>query len=170
MRNTSHYNSEAEVNISLVIGVNGTTLKVGLPINQVYLYGNVTCYLASLTVLLETNCSANGNNIQVANPSGWKGENTLVIHGYNNVNYNKILGDSNSLNLSLLDLEGYTCAQLYAVSFLSPEASTGMVAISSYTSTSLEKLTPTNVSFNFALQDALSQNSSLVLESNRSYV
>ena len=150
--------------------MNGTTLQVELPTNQVYSNANITCYLLSILVLQKTNCSSNENIIQVTNPSGWKGENTLVIHGYSNVNYNKILSSSDSLNLSLLNSQGYTCARLYPVNFLSPAASTGMVAISEYVSTSSDKLTPTNVSFNFALQDVLSLNSSLVLESNCSYV
>ena len=169
-RDNSHYNMIAEITLTTNTKVNGSTLNIQLPDAQVTLTNSLTCYTNILGVVSAIPCSYNGVAIKVSRPSGWVGENTLVINGFSNVNFSRVLSGEGSIKIDLLTPDGYTCASLYDVVFLSPNSSSGVILINNLSISSLDKFTPITLSFNFSLQDSLAPNSLLVIESNMSFV
>lgn len=77
---------------------------------------------------------------------------------------------SDTIIVQLFNSEGYQVANNKVQSFLIPEEITGNLTVSSFSSTSKTILAPITLSFNFILQNALTNNNALIIEQNTSYV
>lgn len=121
-RNTSSYNSQVEINLTMSISLNSSSLKVNLPVAQVLKSTNIECYLIDSSHLIKLLIQVKDNSITIVNDNGWIGNNTIVIYGFANVNFQKVLSSSDSIKISLINDEGYICAELYETKFLMPDA------------------------------------------------
>lgn len=107
LRNTSNYNSNVQINLTIDVAVVAETLEITLPQSQV-VYGEagLKCWiLAAMLRIVDCEIKSNGNNqlITITESSGWYGTHTVVIAGYNNVNFNKALSASDSITLNIIN-------------------------------------------------------------------
>lgn len=58
LRNTSNYNSQIQINITLNVSINETLLSVALPSSQVYPTSGSTCFVNTPSSLSNVNCSS----------------------------------------------------------------------------------------------------------------
>lgn len=123
LRNTSSYNSNIQINLTIVTAVTAGILKVEFPKSQIVYAGKeIKCWTLHSSTLKNVNCQIgdNTNSVVVNESSGWYGTNTLIITGYTNVNFNKAPPESDSIKLNIINSENYTCASLYDIKYLLP--------------------------------------------------
>ena len=86
------------------IPINASLLQVILPLSQVLVsYNPISCYVLNSSILSKLACQISQNTLNISNSDGWIGTNTIVIYGFINVNFHKILSDTDSIQISLFN-------------------------------------------------------------------
>lgn len=86
------------------VPLNFTLIKVNLPVAQVLKSTDyVECYIIDSSHLVRLPIQVKDNTVTIMNDNGWIGNNTIVIYGFSNVNFQKVLSSSDSIKIQLVN-------------------------------------------------------------------